>query len=111
MVKFTAFLTLLYGLLVLFMGFIGYKTAGSTMSLIMGSGLGAFVVVCSTFMIKAKKMADYIALFFCSLLMVVFIIRYVATQGTMPIVMAVISGLVVACQIIRIFRFVESEDQ
>lgn len=111
MVKFTAYLTLLYGLTVLFLGFIGYQTAGSTMSLVAGSGLGAFVIVSSVFMIKQRRKADFVALFLSLLLMTVFFIRYWATQGVMPLAMGVISACMILFQTIRLLKFVEIEPE
>lgn len=110
MVKLSAYVTLLYGLLVLSMGFLGYQNASSTMSLIMGSGVGGFVIVCSIFMIKEKRIANYLAIFFTAILMTAFIFRYVLTGSFMTISMATISGLVIVLQIARLFLWVQRED-
>ncbi len=90
--KSTGIIVLIYGMLLVFLGWLGYEQKGSLMSLIFGSGFGALLVICAIAMIYHKKVGAYVAVVLTLLLTGMFAYRYTVTGFTNPAILCVLSG-------------------
>ncbi len=90
--KSTCWSVLIYGCLLIGLGYLGYHQADSKISLYVGSGLGGLLVLSSLLMFAGQKFGAYIALFITLLLTVTFGIRYSMSHKELPAILAVLSG-------------------
>lgn len=90
--KTTGWPVLVYGLLLILLGFLGYQKTGSVISLYVGAGMGLGVVIGSMGILWKKSWGGYLALILTLLLTIVFAFRYTATGKEFPAVLSVISG-------------------
>ncbi len=90
--KSTSWSVLVYGLLLIALGYWGYHEAKSLISLYMGGGLGALLVLSSFLMFAGQKFGSYAALFLTLVLTATFGIRYSATHRELTAILAVLSG-------------------
>jgi uncharacterized membrane protein (UPF0136 family) len=86
--KSTRWIVLIYGLLILGLGVLGYYQSHSKASLLSGLGSGSLLILCSFF----QKKGLYMSLILTTLLAAIFCYRYAATQGHIPAFLATISG-------------------
>ena len=86
--------TLIYGIIPLLGGLIGYFQAGSKASLISGSTSGLLMLISSYFMSQGLQWASIIAGAITLMLIVVFSIRLKKTGKFMP------AGLMIICGVI-----------
>lgn len=90
MKKSTAYIVCLYSLLLIALGIKGYLK-GSSASLYAGAGLGVLMLFSSIGLFFQKKMALSAALILTACLECVFIIRYLKTSASIPLILAIIS--------------------
>lgn len=90
--KSTCWSVLIYGLLLIGLGYWGYHQAGSIISLYLGSGLGGLLVLSSLLMFGGYRFGAYAALILTLLLTATFGIRYSMTHKEVPAMLAVLSG-------------------
>ncbi|HEY4255401.1 MAG TPA: TMEM14 family protein [Chlamydiales bacterium] len=83
---------LFYGALLVALGIVGYQASHSKVSLIMGASFGLLMMGSSALLFYNKRFGLYSALCLTVLLTGTFFYRYVATHGTLPAFMAVLSG-------------------
>lgn len=88
----TCWSVLIYGLLILVLGILGYYKGGSPASLYSGGSFGALLILSAIFMFLKKRFAFYAALFLTAALAVTFVIRYSVTGKQMPAILALLSG-------------------
>ncbi|MEL6158157.1 MAG: TMEM14 family protein [Cyanobacteria bacterium J06623_5] len=96
MIPFAPLVTLLYGVLAIAGGAIGYKQAGSQVSLISGFISGLLLLIGAYLMFGGIRLGPILSASVSLLLIIVFIIRLVKTKKFMP------AGLMVACGIINL---------
>lgn len=85
---------LVYGTLSIVGGIIGYKNAGSKVSLMSGVITGILLVIGALAQFQGQKWGLYLALFITLLLLIVFAIRLTKTRKFMPAGLMVILGVV-----------------
>lgn len=90
--KSTCWAILIYGILIASLGYVGYTQGGSKMSMFMGGGFGAVLVLSSLMMFARFAFAAYIAIFATLALTATFAIRYSLTGKSFVAIMAVLSG-------------------
>ena len=90
--KSTTWSVLIYGLLLIGLGYLGYYQAGSMISLYAGGGFGLLMVLCSLLMFGNIRWGSYVALTFSVLLTALFSIRYSMTGKGLPATLAVLSA-------------------
>jgi uncharacterized membrane protein (UPF0136 family) len=90
--KTTSWAVMIYGLLLIVLGILGYTSAQSKLSLFMGSGSGLVLALCALAMFSHKKWGAYLALIVTTLLTGLFAIRYSLTGKSLPAILAVLSG-------------------
>ena len=100
----TPYIAFLYGVIVIWLGYLGWRNVGSVASFVMGGGFGLLTLIGSLFMIQGRKWADWATLVCVAVLMVSFGIRFYATHSFMPAVMGLFSALLVVLILIKIFR-------
>jgi uncharacterized membrane protein (UPF0136 family) len=83
---------LVYGLLLIALGAMGYQKTGSAVSLYVGVGMGIVLFISSIGMLKQTPWGSYTALILTLLLTITFAFRYTATGKVFPGVMSVLSG-------------------
>ena len=79
-------------MIIMLLGYIGYKQATSMASLYSGLIFGALLVVSGIGMLAGKKIGAYTALTTTILLTGVFSYRYAATGKGLPAILAVLSA-------------------
>ena len=89
--KTTAWPVLIYGLLMISLGYMGYQ-AGSPMSLYMGSSFGTLLVLSSILMFFHFRFGGYAALLLIFGLTLSFTIRYSLTGKGRPAALALLSA-------------------
>lgn len=89
--KTTSWTVLIYGLVILGLGFKGYR-AGSLISLYAGMGFGALLILSSILMFFKLRFGSYAALVLTLALTATFAIRYSITHSGLPAILAVLSG-------------------
>ena len=90
--KTTIWFILIYGIIIMVLGYIGYRDAGSMASLWAGLILGGLIVLSGLGMLAGQKVGGYIALGATLLLTAVFAYRYTLTGKGMPAILAVLSA-------------------
>jgi len=93
--KSIAYLTGIYGLIVIGGGLIGYFVAGSTASVIAGSLFGFLMILCGLGIQKEWAFALHAASIIALILTIFFIYRYAITGSWMPSGLMMILSLVV----------------
>ncbi|MEO0684386.1 MAG: TMEM14 family protein [Cyanobacteria bacterium J06649_11] len=84
----------LYGILSIIGGIIGYKSAGSKVSLISGTISGLLLIIAAYLQIQGQNVGLILAVIITSLLVIVFAVRLMKTRKIMPAGLMVILGLV-----------------
>ena len=90
--KSTSWSVLIYGLLLIGLGYFGYSEAGSKISFYMGGGIGGLLMLSSLLMFARYKIGAYGAVILTLILTATFGIRYSLTHKGLPAVLAVLSG-------------------
>jgi len=90
--KSTAWTVLIYGLVIMGLGYTGYTQGKSMMSLYMGGGFGILLAISAVFMFMRKRFASYAALILTLGLTATFATRYSMTGKGLPAILAVVSG-------------------
>jgi uncharacterized membrane protein (UPF0136 family) len=90
--KSTGWPVLVYALLLMILGFLGYQRTGSEISLYVGIITGVGVLVGSIGMLSGKVWGAYLALILTLLLTITFAFRYTATGKVFPALLSVLSG-------------------
>lgn len=90
--KSTSWSVLIYGLLLIGLGYWGYHLKGSMISLYLGLGFGAVLLLSSLLMFLEVKFGAYVAVIVTMILTVTFGVRYSLTHKGVPAIMAVLSG-------------------
>ncbi len=90
--KAVSWTVLVYALLLIVLGYLGYHKTESKISLYSGGGLGLLLIICSIAMFTKNKLGAYIAVIITTLLTAIFAYRYTLVQKPIPAAMAVISG-------------------
>jgi len=90
--KTTCWIVLIYGVLLIGLGYLGYQNAGSRVSLVLGSGFGILIVLSAFLLFAHKKFGIYAALILTAVLTATFGIRYSMTSRIIPALLAVLSG-------------------
>ncbi len=83
----------LYGILSIIGGIIGYKSAGSKVSLISGTISGLLLMVAAYLQLQGQSWGLTLAVIITSLLVIVFAIRLAKTRKLMPAGLMVVLGL------------------
>lgn len=95
-----------YGIILVTLGLIGYIIAGSIPSVVMGSGLGCLLMICSLLMFLEKRIGLYIATFLTLILSSFFAYRYTMTKGDlMSALLAVLSGAMLIILLLHCARW------
>ncbi len=90
--KSTCWAVLIYGLVLVGLGSLGYYLTESLISLYAGVASGGLLIVCSSLMFANYKTGSYLALAIALALTAMFSIRYSMTGKGFPATMAVISA-------------------
>ncbi len=90
----TGYAILIYGLLVLLGGIMGYAKARSTPSLVSGSAFGFLLIVSAWLMLQGRAVGWYLALGVSVVLAVFFANRFRATRAFMPAGLMILLSLV-----------------
>ncbi|MGK7918468.1 MAG: TMEM14 family protein [Trichodesmium sp.] len=85
-----------YGILAILGGIIGYKKAGSKISLISGSVSGLLLIMSGIIQIIGMNWGLIFATVITTILVITFIIRLVKTRKMMPSGLMILTGLVTA---------------
>ena len=88
----TAWTTLIYGIILIFLGVVGYVQGNSVTSFRMGTLFGVLIIVCAVAMFKQKIWGLYGGLVFTFILTATFALRYSYTGKGIPAILAVLSG-------------------
>ena len=100
----TAYAVIIYGILVLTGGLIGYLQAKSRASLIAGGASGAILIVLGALMLRGTVAASYGALLVAVALTILFGGRFAKKKAFMPAgLMLVLSLLMAGLLILRLF--------
>ncbi|WP_121967662.1 TMEM14 family protein [Leptolyngbya sp. BC1307] len=89
-----AFVTLLYGILSIIGGAIGYKQAGSQVSLISGFVSGLLLLIGAYLLFGGAALGPLLSAVVSLLLLIVFIVRLVKTRKFMPAGLMIIVGVI-----------------
>ena len=89
-----AIAALIYGILALVGGWIGYKQAGSTVSLTSGIITGLLLLIAGTGMFKGMGWGLWLGLAVTALLLVTFVVRLIKTRKLMPAGLMVTVGVI-----------------
>ena len=103
--KTTSWAVLIYGLLIFFLGYLGYYKSGSMMSLYMGAGSGSLLILSAILMFFKVRFGSYAALFLTVCLAFTFAIRYSATSKGLPAILAILSGGMLLFLLARIVKW------
>ena len=90
--KSTCWATLIYGSVLIGLGYYGYHDAGSKISLYTGSGFGLLMILSSLLMFWNLKPGLYTALLLTVLLTGTFAVRYSHTHKGIPALLSVMSA-------------------
>ena len=88
------FTTLIFGILAIVGGVIGYKQAGSQMSLLSGIISGALLLIGAYFLLGGNPIGLMLSAIVSLVLLVVFAIRLVKTRKFMPAGLMIVLGVV-----------------
>lgn len=100
--KSTTWTVLIYGLLILGFGLLGYYKGGSAISLYTGGSFGLLLILSSVLMFCKIQSASYAALVLTLGLTFTFAIRYSMTHKGIPAILAVISGCMLLFLLARV---------
>ncbi len=103
--KTTSWTVLVYGLLILILGLVGYYKSGSAASLYAGAGFGALLILSAAFMFCQFRFSLHAALILTLGLTITFGIRYFKTGKELPAILAVLSAAMLFFLLIRIARW------
>lgn len=103
--KTTCMIVLIYGMLLMVLGGLGYWYGGSLVSLFMGAGFGFLLGISAIFMFAGKSWAASAATIFTLILTATFAARYTLTSKTVPAILAVLSGGVLLFLLARIAKW------
>ncbi|MBV6627129.1 MAG: hypothetical protein KI793_30030 [Rivularia sp. (in: Bacteria)] len=84
----------LYGILSIIGGIIGYKTAGSKVSLISGTSSGLLLLIAAYLQLQGQAWGSTLAVIVTGVLVIVFAVRLAKTRKFMPAGLMVILGVV-----------------
>jgi uncharacterized membrane protein (UPF0136 family) len=90
--KLVAWTVLIYGVLLMGFGYLGYAHSGSLVSLYMGLGSGILLILCALAIFARNGLGVYLSIILSLFLTAIFTYRYTVTQKTNPALLAVISG-------------------
>jgi uncharacterized membrane protein (UPF0136 family) len=90
--KSTGWVLLVYGLVIIGLGYLGYHQSQSMASLKAGMGSGILLIISSFFVFFKYRAGNYMGLIITFLLTAIFCYRYAVSQGSLPAVLAVMSG-------------------
>ena len=107
MSKPVCFLTVVYSLLVIVLGVMGYRVKESLISFIVGGGLGLLLLIASIYMFMNKTRSIYYAAGITLVLGIAFAVRFAKTSSFMPAAMALFSAAVFVSHAIQIYRMHE----
>ncbi len=79
-----AYMALIYGVLVIFGGYMGFKKAGSKVSLMMGVSFGLLVLISAFALLNGAMWGHLALLILTAMLTAVFLMRLVKTKAFMP---------------------------
>ena len=96
----TAYIVLVYGILVAAGGVIGYVKSKSMPSLISGLLFGTLLIGCSVFILNGDIRATYVALVLSLALLVIFFFRFRASKKFMPAGLMIILSLAASITLI-----------
>ncbi|MEW6730192.1 MAG: TMEM14 family protein [Acidobacteriota bacterium] len=100
----TAYAVIIYGILVILGGLIGYLQASSKASLIAGGVSGAVLILSGWLMLDYLPTGTYLALLVAVALAILFGKRFAAKQAFMPAgLMLLLSVLMTAVLLLRLF--------
>ncbi len=91
--KYCGWPVLVFGVLLIVLGTLGYQKTGSAISLYVGCGMGAGVLLSALGIFRGKNWGANLALFLSLLLTATFAFRYTATGKIFPAMMSVLSGI------------------
>lgn len=103
--KTTSWTVLIYGILIILFGYIGYEIGGSLISFYLGAGFGALLILSSILMFFQLQAGSYSALLITLALTATFAIRYSKTQAQVPAILAVLSGGMLLFLLTRVVRW------
>ena len=86
---------MVYGILAIVGGIIGYKKAQSKVSLVSGSVSGALLVVCSIASFLGQNWGLILGAIVAAVLVIVFVVRLLKTKKFMPAGLMIIGGIIV----------------
>ena len=86
--------TVLYGLLVIGGGLLGYLKSNSTISLISGGISGLLLLILGIAIYLGNQWAAIVAAIIISLLIIIFIVRWLKTKKFMPAIPTIFFGIV-----------------
>ncbi|KST67082.1 TMEM14 family protein [Mastigocoleus testarum] len=95
--------TILYGILGIIGGIVGYQKAGSKISLISGVVSGILLIVSGLVALQGQKWGLILGIAVAGILVIVFAVRFVKTRKFMPAGLMSILGLVVIFSILKNF--------
>src|SRR5688572_27142481 len=95
-----AYVVIVYAVLVIVGGVIGYLKAQSKPSLIAGGASGLLLLACGVLMLKGVAAGGYLALLISLVLLVMFTNRYSAKRAFMPAGLMVVLSLLAAAVLI-----------
>lgn len=90
--KTTIWFILIYGIVIVVLGYIGYRESNSIPSLWAGLILGGLITLSGIGLLAGQKVGGYVALTATLLLTAVFAYRYAITGKGMPAILAVLSA-------------------
>ena len=96
----TAYIVLVYGILVAAGGVMGYVKSKSRPSLISGILFGALLIGCSVFMLNGDVRATYVALVLSLVLLAIFFFRFRVSRKFMPAGLMIILSLAASITLI-----------
>ena len=86
--------TILYALLSIGGGIIGYVKSGSQVSLISGGASGLLLLILAFMMKQGATWASFVAAIIIAILVVVFIIRWFKTKKPVPAIPMIVFGII-----------------
>jgi uncharacterized membrane protein (UPF0136 family) len=101
MSKTTCWLILIYGIVIMTLGYIGYMQAQSIPSLMAGLALGGLLVLSAIGMFVHQKVGAYVAFATTILLTAVFAYRYAISGSRLPAILAIISATMLIYLFVR----------
>lgn len=107
--KISQWVVLIYGLLILVGGMIGFAKAHSAPSLIMGISFSIVIFLSAWLMFKGNKLGNTIAMVCSGLLTLFFAYRFFLTEKFMPAGLMVILSLIVLSFLLRSQASLKSE--